>query len=140
VEFIQSNWHWAALAVVSGSLLILDMIRTRGSNAAVSPMQATLLINREDAEIIDVRSPAEFGAGHIANARHIPLNELDQRRGELDKFKDRPLIVCCQTGARSSSAVASLRKAGFEKAVNLQGGLMEWEKAGQPVTRKRKSK
>jgi rhodanese-related sulfurtransferase len=138
VEFLQQNWYWAALAAVSGVWLMADLIRHRGDNSQLSPVEATLLINREDAVVVDVRDQGEFAQGHIPNARHIALGEIARRSNELEKFKDRPVILCCATGMRSNSAIAQLKKAGFEKLFNLRGGMMEWQKAGQPVSRKKK--
>jgi rhodanese-related sulfurtransferase len=138
VEFLQQNWYWAALAAASGSWLLFDMARAQGDKTLVSPIEATLLINREDAVVIDVRDQGEYAQGHVPNARHIPLADLARRSNELEKLKTRPLILCCASGARSANAIATLRKSGFEKLFNLRGGLYEWEKAGQPVSRKRK--
>jgi len=138
VEFLQQNWYWAALAVASGAWLLVETVRSGNSKTQLSPVQATLLINREDAVVVDVRDQGEYTAGHIAGSRHIPAAELERRSSELDKFKSRPIILCCATGNRSASALTQLRKAGFEKVYNLRGGIMEWEKAGQPLSRKRK--
>lgn len=138
MEFLQQNWHWAALAVASGAWLLFDAVRNKGDKTQISPVEATLLINREDAVVVDVRDDAEFARGHIPNARHLPVGDIARRSGELEKFKNRPIILYCASGNRSASALAELKKAGFEKLHNLRGGIMEWEKAGQPVTRKKK--
>ncbi|NMG44506.1 rhodanese-like domain-containing protein [Aromatoleum toluvorans] len=138
MEFLQQNWYWAALAAASGAWLLFDFARSQGDKSQLSPVEATLLINREDAQVLDIREQGEFAGGHIPNARHIPLGELERRSGDLEKFKDRPIILCCATGNRSATALATLRKAGFEKVFNLRGGIAEWEKAGQPLSRKRK--
>ncbi len=138
MEFLQQNWHWAAIAAVSGAWLLVDLVRNRNGGDQLSAVEATLLINREDAIVIDVREQGEYAQGHVPNARNIPAGELPRRSTELEKWKSRPLILCCSTGARSGSALAQLKKAGFEKVFNLRGGLMEWEKAGQPLSRKRK--
>ena len=138
MEFLQQNWYWAALAVASGGWLSVDLIRSRGDTSQLSPVQATLLINREDAIILDVREQGDYAKGHIPNARHIPLSEFARRSAEMEKWKGQPLILCCASGGRSESAGAQLRKAGFEKIYNLRGGMMEWEKAGQPISRKKK--
>jgi rhodanese-related sulfurtransferase len=127
------NYLWLALAVISGSMLFIPILR--GDPDAVSPQQAVLLVNRENAVIIDVREQTEYAAGHLPAARNIPLKEIDARSGELKKFLKRPLIVVCQTGSRSRSALAALRKAGFERVVNLEGGFAAWSQAGQPVSR-----
>ncbi|MBN8441102.1 MAG: rhodanese-like domain-containing protein [Thauera sp.] len=138
MEFLQQNWYWAALAAASGAWLLFDMARTQGDKSLLSPVEATLLINREDAVVVDVRDQGEYAQGHIPNARHVPLADLTRRISELEKLKGRPLILCCASGARSSSAVSQLKKAGFDKLYNLRGGLAEWEKSGQPISRKRK--
>ncbi|MFV0663299.1 rhodanese-like domain-containing protein [Denitromonas sp.] len=138
MEFLQQNWYWAALAVASGAFLFIETLRQRGDGSSLSPVQATLMINREDATIIDVREQNEFIQGHIPNARHIPLAALEKRGPELEKLKQQPIIVCCASGARSKAAIATLHKLGCEKVFNLQGGMAGWQQAGQPVTRKRK--
>ncbi|MBL8451445.1 MAG: rhodanese-like domain-containing protein [Zoogloea sp.] len=135
MEFIQQNWYWAALAAVSGSLLIVTSLK---GSRGISPAQATMLINREDAIVVDVRESAEYSAGHLLNARHIPLGEFEKRLGELDKFKDKPVILNCQSGSRSASACGVLRKAGFSRVHNLEGGIAAWEQAGMPISRKKK--
>ena len=138
MEFLQQNWYWAALAAASGTWLMVELIRSRGDDTQLSPVEATLLVNREDAIVIDVREQGEYAQGHIPNARHIPAGEIERRSKELEKWKDHPVILCCASGARSSTAAGQLRKAGFSKIYNLRGGMMEWQKAGQPVSRKRK--
>ena len=138
MEFLKTNWQWAALAVVSGALLLLDLVRNRTGGDALSAAQATLKMNREDAAVVDVRDQNEFVQGHIAGATNIPLAQLDKRIGDLEKFKGRPVILCCQSGARSNTALGKLKKAGFDQVFNLAGGLVEWEKAGQPISKKRK--
>ena len=106
-----------------------------GSGQTISSAEAVGLINREDAAVLDVRDAQEFAGGHILNARHIPLAELEGRLGELERLKRKPVIVCCEKGARSSAAVAVLRKGGHDKALNLAGGLDAWRGAGLPVVR-----
>lgn len=136
MEFLQQNVMWVAVAVISGGMLLWSLIRGGFGGAGVSPLQATLMINREDAIVVDVREPHEYAAGHVPNARHIPMGQVDKRLGELDKFKDKPVIVVCQSGNRSSSTCNALTKRGFEKVYNLSGGISAWEQAGMPVTKK----
>lgn len=138
MDFLQQHWHWTLLAVASGTFIIVDTIRTMGNKQSIGPLEATLKINREEAVVIDVREQGEYAQGHISNARHIPLAELDKRAAELEKLKDAPIILCCATGMRSSTAAAKLQKAGFDKVFNLKGGVAEWEKSGQPLTTGRK--
>lgn len=138
MEFLQQNLFWAALAVCSGAWLLVETIRQARDKSRVTPLEAILLINREDAAIVDVRAVGDFEKGHIPNARNLPLVDLERRRSELDKFRAKPLLIYCSDGAQTGKAVAALKKAGFEKLYSLRGGLYEWEKAGQPITRKKK--
>jgi rhodanese-related sulfurtransferase len=140
VDFLQSNMHWVVLAIAAATFIVVDTIRTLGNKSIISPLEATMKINRDDAVVIDVREQGEYAQGHIPNARHIPLGELDRRTPELEKLKPAPIILCCATGARSRGAAAKLKKAGFDTVFNLRGGLVEWEKAGNPLTTGRKPK
>ena len=135
IEFVQQNILWVAVAITSGSMLLWPMI-TGGGAASIGPADATLMMNREDAIVVDVRESGEWNEGHIPGARHIALGQLATRMGELDKFKSRPIIVVCATGNRSSSACGQFRKAGFEKVFNLQGGVSGWGSANLPITKK----
>lgn len=135
MDFIQQNLMWVGLAAVSGGMLLWQMFNgSGGSNISVN--QATLLINREDAIVVDVRETAEWSAGHIPNARHIALGHLSKHLSEIEKFKDKPVIVVCASGNRSSSGCGVLKKAGFGKVFNLAGGVHAWRDAGLPMTKK----
>lgn len=135
LDFVQNNLIYVMLALVSGGMLLWQTLNSSGGNR-VSPLQATLMLNREDALVIDVRETSEWSSGHIPNSRHIALGQLAQRIHEIEKFKARPVIVNCQTGNRSSSACSTLKKHGFEKVFNLSGGIGAWREAGLPVTSK----
>lgn len=133
MEFIQQNMFLIAIAIISGGMLLFTSLRQGGSKNSLSPTQATLLINREDAQVIDVREPDEYASGHLPESRNIPLGRLAERAGELGKLKNSPLIVVCQTGARSSGACKQLEKLGFATVHNLDGGLNAWRTAGLPL-------
>jgi hydroxyacylglutathione hydrolase len=83
--------------------------------------------------VLDVRSRAEWAAGHIRGAEHIPIGELLDRVETLSR--SRPIVVHCQGGARSAIAASLLRARGFSQVMNMPGGFSEWESAGQPVDR-----
>lgn len=135
IEFIQQNFLWVAVALTSGTMLLWPMITGGGANN-LTPAAATLLINREDAIVLDVRESNEWSTGHIPGSRHIALGQLDKRIPEIEKFKARPIIVCCASGNRSGSACGKLKAAGFEKVFNLGGGIAAWADASLPVTKK----
>ena len=138
MEFIQQNLTWVLLAAISGGMLLVPFF-SRGAGG-VSPAEATLLVNREDAIVLDVRETHEWDAGHIPQSRHISASQLAERLVEIDKFKDKPIIVCCASGMRSNKACGELKKQGFEKLYNLTGGVDAWVGAGYPIKKGAKSK
>src|SRR5688572_7981983 len=113
-------------------MLLWPVVRRSTGGPSVSAQQATHLINRQDALVVDVREPGEYGAGHIIGARNVPLARIGAAAGEL-KRKDRPVIVYCQGGERAPKAAALLRKQGYGSVVNLSGGIGAWQQAGLPV-------
>lgn len=124
-------------ALASGALLLWPLLmRPFRAGSEVTAFAAVQLINRRDAVVIDVRDIGEFDAGHVAGAKHIPEAQLAERLKELEKFKDRPVILVCRTGMRSGSAVKILRDNGFAEAVNLGGGIAAWGQAGMPLQKK----
>jgi rhodanese-related sulfurtransferase len=138
LEFIQKNIWLVLAAVVSGVLFIWPTIAKRLSRTKeVGVPEAVQLINRQDALIVDVREPGEFKGGHIPNARNIPLGQVSQKLKDLEKFKDRPIIVSCQTGSRSAEAAAALMKAGFGQVYGLSGGMNAWQQANMPVEKEK---
>lgn len=122
------------LAVTSGAMLIATGFA--GGTARISANEATKLINREDAQVIDIRDAGDFTTGHLIGARNIPVAKFAERAADLEKIKGSPVIVCCETGIRSVKAVKELKKLGFERVFNLDGGVAAWNKAGLPLTKK----
>jgi rhodanese-related sulfurtransferase len=93
-----------------------------GEPREVTREEARKLID-EGAQLLDVRADHEWEAGRIAGATHLPLAELPQRTGEVDK--DRPVVIYCRGGNRSTMAAAALTEAGYE-AVKLSEGIVGW--------------
>ena len=110
MEFVRNNLLLFVVAFVSGAMLLWPLVRRTTGGPWVSAQQATNMINREDAQLLDVRDPGEYGAGHILGARNLPV-------------------------ARIQAAAAALRAQGFARVVNLSGGIAAWQQAGLPVER-----
>ena len=134
VDFVRNNLLLFAVACISGAMLLWPLFRKSAGGPWVSTAEATHLINREDALVVDVRDPGEYGAGHILGAKNVPLSRLDD--GDLAKRKDRPVIVYCDGSERSGKAISVLKKQGFARVVNLSGGIKAWQQAGLPVEKK----
>jgi rhodanese-related sulfurtransferase len=130
MEFLLNNIFWTVLLVVSGTLYLWNLIRSEGGD--LSPQDAVNQINRNNGTVIDVRDSVPYGESHIVGARNIPLAQLESRLAELEKSKNRPIVVY-GAGSDAEKAVKLLRKQGFEQAAGLEGGLKAWTEAGLPV-------
>jgi rhodanese-related sulfurtransferase len=136
VEFFKENVLLIGLALGSGIMLLLPSFKKgAGGVPNLNTTEAINLINRNNALVLDVRDDAEFASGHIVDAKHIPLAKLAERLNELNKYKDKPILVNCQRGMRSAKACDILRKAEFKQVNNLQGGLDAWLAAKLPVVK-----
>lgn len=90
----------------------------------ILPMEAKKLLNNKNVQFVDVREVEEYEAGHIPTITHIPLSDLTERVGELDKQKQ--LVMVCRSGNRSAKACEYLESLGYSKVRNLFGGMMNW--------------
>jgi len=133
MDFVIKNIFLVMLAAVSGAMLLWPLLRKGAGGPWVDTLQATQLMNREDALIVDLRAADEYAKGHILGAKNIPLADLERRAGELDKHKARPVIVHCGDGNRAGAGAALLRRNGFGNVQNLSGGFAAWQQAGLPV-------
>ncbi|HQY39861.1 MAG: rhodanese-like domain-containing protein [Giesbergeria sp.] len=131
MNFIVENWYLIVLALVSGALLAVPMLK--GAAGGLTAANAVQLINREKAVLIDVCGADEYAAGHAGGAKSVPLGELESRLPNVVKNKAIPVVMMCASGARASRAAAMARKLGYENAQVLAGGLKAWKDAGLPV-------
>lgn len=135
-EFVVHNWYlFVALVVILGLLIHNLIVGERGN---VDPLGATEMINHKDATVIDVRPAADFATGHIVNAINIPMNGFKNQMAVLGKYKGKPIIVNCKSGGQSTAACEHLRKQGFEEVYNLKGGVLAWQAANLPLSRKKR--
>ena len=134
MQFISSNLLPISIAFFSGTMLFWSIFgnRIRGIKE-VDSVAALQLINHKNALVLDVREEDEYRAGHVLNSTLIPLGKLKGRIGELEKYRDRAIVVVCRSGIRSATACATLGKQGFTQAYNLSGGVNAWQKAKLPL-------
>lgn len=135
LEFSQHHYYLVGLAALLLVALAVDeALRRLRKYKELGPAQSVLLINK-GAAVLDLRAQAEFSAGHIMNARNIPLAELDGRAGELEKFRGQPLLIYCKSGSDAGTAAARLAKKGFAPTV-LKGGIAAWQQEHFPLEKR----
>ena len=132
MSFIVNNWMLISIALVAGGMLLWPVVQG-AATAGLTPAAAVQLINREKAVVVDVCETSEFAAGHVNGAKNIPLGELEAKLATSVKNKTLPLILVCQSGARSGRALAIAKKLGYEQAQSLGGGLAAWRAANLPI-------
>ncbi len=127
--------------IIVPAFALLLLMQTAGcgqSDAAyrtLSPTEAMNMIRTDSSLVLlDVRTPAEFGGelGHLKGAQLLPVQELDARIAELERLKDRPILVYCRSGSRSSRAADRLAEHGYTIFM-LEGGMLDWNASGLPV-------
>lgn len=135
-DFVQNNLILVAVFVVLLVMLVAGEVgRLTRKYKAITPGQLTQLINRDNALVVDVSAIADYQAGHIIGARHVPMSQFDPEQKDLAKVKDLPVAVVCKTGQTAAGACERLAKAGFSKVYWLDGGMQAWAGADLPLTR-----
>ena len=120
----------ALLAILTGT----ELRHRFGKVRDIAPGEATRLINHENAVLVDMRNDKDYRDGHIVNAVQVPADK-NEAAGKLDKYRDRPLIVCCRSGNQSLGLCTVLSKKGFASVYNMKGGLHAWQQAGLPLSK-----
>jgi rhodanese-related sulfurtransferase len=123
-----------AIVLISGGLLLWPSLK-RGGRGGVSTAEATQLINRRNAVVVDVRPAGEFAKGHLPQARQVEFGELQTKLGQIVKNKSNPVLLVCQTGQQSHKALRLVKDAGFAEVHVLDGGVNAWQQAGMPVVK-----
>lgn len=136
MDFIlsQNNLYIVLIALAAGAMLLWPTLNKGRGGKTVSVPEAVQLANQKQGLFLDVRSPEQFKTGSIPQARNLPAADLEAKLSTLPKNK--PIIVVCDQGRESARVVESLRKHGFEEAVNIDGGLRSWREAGLPTSKK----
>ena len=137
LDFVAENpLYFIGLVVIIGLLIKVETSRFTRKFKLINTNEAVKLMNNDDTIIVDVRKDKEIKGGIIKNAQHITLGQLNEKIGLLGTNKQKPVLVYCRTGTRSSSACNTITKAGFEDVSTLSGGIAAWEAANLPTVKR----
>ena len=136
IEFITNHPILSLAWVGLVFLIVSGWIKSKFSAVRqINPQQLTLLINREDGKVVDIRAQKEFNAGRIAGAEHLSPEKAKQSDfSSLEKHKSKPIILVCATGMTAQGSANAMHKAGFESVYVLSGGMGSWQSASLPTT------
>lgn len=137
IAFAGNNQMLSMMWLAIASMLIFSVVKSKLSKInEVSTQQLTLLVNREDGVIVDIRNDAEFKKGHIIGSKQLSMEKINNNELQsLEKHKGKPIIVVCAAGMTASKAASNLNAAGFENVSILKGGFSAWQNANLPVAK-----
>lgn len=118
-------------------LIALIIYETSKGSGAISCQDTIMAVNRNKAVIFDIRNVVSFKKGHIASSVSLPIEALDSRikSKSLDKYKNKQIIVVCNSGVAAGSGVQKLKVLGFENAIKLKGGIVAWQNENLPLVK-----
>lgn len=133
-DFLVRHWDLTLAFVILVFLAIRLEVSTKIAGIELlSPQETTNLINHKHAAILDIRAPEAFAEGHIIGAINIPASDIDTKVKKLNKYRQKPIIVSCDSGNESPLVGAKLTKLEFPTVFALRGGIDAWKKADMPL-------
>jgi rhodanese-related sulfurtransferase len=129
------NLLFICAIVMSGAMLIWPLI-SRNAVKEIDALVAVQLINYKDALVLDVRDDSEYATGHLPGAKHIPVAKIEERLHELEKYKEKPIVLIYKGGVRTGKVGAILRENGFIQVNDLKGGIDAWRRANLPIVKR----
>ena len=125
-----------ALVVVMLLVIKAEFEHQAGKANQMEPAAAIRLMNNDDAVVLDVREASDFSNGHIKSAKNVPMSSFQNQIDSLAEHKDKPVLAYCRSGNVSGKACRILKHSGFTKVHNLAGGILSWQDANLPLTKK----
>ena len=127
--------HYSLVSAFVFLLVAFVINEGKQGGAVITPTNLVNLVNREGAVLVDIRDTKEYSAGHIAGALSMPVSSIDARIGEMEPYKDKPVVLVCKMGQHASAAGRKLKALGFENVRRLSGGMAEWTASSLPVVK-----
>jgi rhodanese-related sulfurtransferase len=135
IEYTTNHPFLVAAAVILAVLAIVIEMRQRARGTSLVAAGDAVRLANSGALLVDVRDSKEYEAGHIIDARNVPAGEVANRAESLKKYKEKPVILYCESGFASAAAAKALRALGFAKVVTLRGGLQSWRQENLPLVK-----
>jgi len=126
--------HYLLVGVLAILLIMLLVLETSRGGKSLSPRELTALVNADQAVIIDIRAKKDYASGHIVGALNIPQDKLASRMAELEKHKDKTLIIVDSIGQHAGTSARELLNAGYT-AAKLSGGVSSWRADNLPLVK-----
>ena len=123
---------------LTGGIILNEIFGLLRPFKGVRPSEVSVLVNRENALVVDLRPIADFDKGHIPGSKNVQMSQFDPASKPLAGAKALPVVLVCKTGQTATGAAARLKKAGFARIYVLDGGVMGWQQADLPLAKGRR--
>ena len=135
IEYVSNHPLLVGAAVLAAIVVFTYESRMRGSAFAAISSQDLIRLMNQGALVLDIRKPEEFAQGHVNGAKHLPSDQILTAGDSFKRFKDKPVVVYCDSGSLAAAAVRQLNQQGFSKAFTLRGGFSGWRAENLPVAK-----
>jgi rhodanese-related sulfurtransferase len=135
IEYVTLHPLLAGSVVVALIAVLTFESRVRRLAAAAVSSQELIRLMNQGALVLDIRKPDEFAQGHVNGAKHLPSDQILKAGEQFKRFKEKPVVVYCDSGTLAAAAVRQLTGQGFTKAFTLRGGFAAWRAENLPVAK-----
>jgi rhodanese-related sulfurtransferase len=135
MEYVSHHPWLAAVAVLAVVVVVVFENRARASAFAAISSQDLIRLMNQGALVLDIRKPDEYASGHVNGAKQLPSDQILTAGENFKRFKEKPVVVYCESGSLAAAAVRQLNQQGFTKAFSLRGGFAAWRAEHLPVTK-----
>lgn len=136
VQFLLAHWALSSLFVILLALFIVNELRNSSvGQRGISPAELVGMMNHDRAVVVDIRDKSAFEQGHILGAIHLEQSEFNNKKNSLNKYKSRPIVLVCESGANAPKIMTLLQDQGFTQTFTLKGGLQNWRADNMPMTK-----
>ncbi len=135
LEYVSNHPMLVGAAVLAAVVVFTFEARMRGSAFAAISSQDLIRLMNQGALVLDIRKPEEFAQGHVNGAKHLPSDKILSAADSFKRFKEKPVVVYCDSGSLAAAAVRQLNEQGFTKAFALRGGFAGWRAENLPIAK-----
>ena len=135
LEYVSNHPLLVGAVVLAAIVVFTYETRVRGTAFAAVSSQDLIRLMNQGALVLDIRKPEEFAQGHVNGAKHLPSDQILTAAENFKRFKDKPVVVYCDTGSMAAAAVRQLNQQGFSKAFTLRGGFSGWRAENLPIAK-----
>jgi rhodanese-related sulfurtransferase len=135
LQYVSSHYYLAGAAVLAFVVVVTFEARLRAHGESAISSQDLIRLMNQGALVLDIRKPEEFAAGHVTGAKHLDSDKILTAGETHKRFKEKPVVVICDSGSLAAAAVRQLTRQGFSKAFTLRGGFSGWRAENLPVAR-----